>query len=75
MKVIWGEREQEYLFKWDWTTQITLIRLEKLGFARNSAGRAVRIKPTGRRDAHVAGYTTRCLVCEGATGQLSALSP
>src|ERR1700692_1320723 len=29
----------EYFFKRDWTTQITLIRLKKLAFARTSARR------------------------------------
>jgi hypothetical protein len=40
IKVIWGERKQEYFCKRDWTTQITLIRLDKLGFTCKSAGRA-----------------------------------
>ena len=42
IKVIWGERKPEYFFKRDWTTQITLIRLRKLDFARKST------EPRGR---------------------------
>jgi hypothetical protein len=38
-KVICGFGKSEYFFRWGWTGQITLIRLEKLGFARNSVGR------------------------------------
>ena len=32
LKVIWVKREAEYFCKWDWTTQITLIRFNKLDF-------------------------------------------
>lgn len=38
MKVICGERKQEYFFKRGWTPQISLIRLRKLDFARKCAG-------------------------------------
>jgi hypothetical protein len=37
MKLIWGMREENYFCKQDWTGQIRLIRLKKLGFARKSA--------------------------------------
>ena len=43
--MIWGFGKPEYFFKRDWTTQITLIRLEKLDFTRESAetcGKAMR---------------------------------
>jgi hypothetical protein len=36
-KVICGEPKQEYFFKEDWTTQISLIRLKKLDSARKCA--------------------------------------
>jgi hypothetical protein len=45
MKVICGERKQEYFFKRDWTTQITLIRLMKLGFARKRRARGTARSP------------------------------
>jgi hypothetical protein len=34
MELIWGKREAEYFCKRDWTTQITLIRFNKLACAR-----------------------------------------
>jgi hypothetical protein len=34
IEVIWVKREAEYFCKWDWTTQITLIRFNKSGFSR-----------------------------------------
>jgi hypothetical protein len=34
MQLIWVGRESEYFCKGDWTTQITLIRLNKIAFAR-----------------------------------------
>jgi hypothetical protein len=34
LEVIWVRREAEYFCKWDWTTQITLIRFNKLDFCR-----------------------------------------
>jgi hypothetical protein len=37
--VIWVRGEQKYFCKWDWTAQISLIRLNKFAVARNSAGR------------------------------------
>jgi hypothetical protein len=36
--VIWVRGEQKYFCKWDWTTQISLTRLNKFAVARNSAG-------------------------------------
>ena len=36
MEVIWLEWEEEYLLRRDWTTRITLIRLNKLAVARKS---------------------------------------
>jgi hypothetical protein len=38
LEVIWANREAEYFCKWDWTTQITLIRLKKLVFWRKAPG-------------------------------------
>jgi hypothetical protein len=35
MPLIWGRREAEYFFKQGWTTQISLILLDKLVFPRN----------------------------------------
>jgi hypothetical protein len=32
LKVIWVNRKQQYFFRRDWTTQITLIRFRKLSF-------------------------------------------
>jgi hypothetical protein len=37
--LIWVRREAEYFLKLDWTGQISLIRLTKFRFSRNSAGR------------------------------------
>jgi len=34
--VIWVKCEAEYFFKWDWTTQISLIRFNKLGFSETA---------------------------------------
>src|SRR5229473_4276921 len=36
--VIWVRVEQKYFCKWDWTTQISLTRLNKFAVVRNSAG-------------------------------------
>ena len=36
MQVIWVRREREYFLLEDWTTQITLIRLDKFAVARKS---------------------------------------
>jgi hypothetical protein len=36
IKVICGFGKSEYFLQRDWTTQITLIPLEKLGFTRKS---------------------------------------
>jgi len=33
ISVIWVNRERKYFLKQDWTTKITLIRLNKLAFA------------------------------------------
>src|SRR5260370_37710631 len=38
LKVIWGKREANYFCKRGWTTQITLIRLNKLAFSRTAPG-------------------------------------
>jgi hypothetical protein len=43
--VIWVKREEEYFCKADWTTQITLIRLNNLASARTSVARAVLRSP------------------------------
>ena len=75
MKVIWGERKQEYFFKRDWTTQITLIRLDKLGFARKSAARAGKARGSDQANGSAQRDATCDTLGEGATGQLSALSP
>jgi hypothetical protein len=37
LEVIWVRREAEYFSQWDWTTQITLIRFNKLAFWRRGA--------------------------------------
>jgi hypothetical protein len=34
--LIWVRREMENFLMWDWTTQITLIRFNKIAFLRNS---------------------------------------
>jgi hypothetical protein len=39
-KLICDFGKSEYFFEWDWTGQITLIRLRKLDFRRKSAGGA-----------------------------------
>ena len=39
VKVIWVSREAEYFCNRDWTTQITLIRFNKLAFWRKLPGR------------------------------------
>jgi hypothetical protein len=36
MRLIWVGREMENFLMWDWTTQITLIRLNKTAFLRKS---------------------------------------
>jgi hypothetical protein len=36
LEVIWVRRKPIYFCKWDWTTQITLIRLNKLAFWRKA---------------------------------------
>ncbi len=41
IEVIWVRREREYFFSWDWTGQITLIRLNNLACARK------RLSPNG----------------------------
>jgi hypothetical protein len=38
LEVIWVRRKPIYFCKPDWTTQITLIRLNKLVFSRNAPG-------------------------------------
>src|SRR5260370_31904283 len=45
IEVIWVKREAEYFCKWDWTTQITLIRLNNLACARTLVARAVLRSP------------------------------
>jgi hypothetical protein len=42
--LIFASEKQNYFFERDWTTQITLIRLKKLGFARTSAERAGKVR-------------------------------
>jgi hypothetical protein len=57
----------EYFFKRDWTTQITLIWLKKLDFARTPSERAGKASSqdeaggSARRAAREAGHATRCL--------------
>jgi hypothetical protein len=46
MPLIWVNREAEYFFEKDWTTQITLIGLGKFVFTRNRRGG--RIRPMAR---------------------------
>ena len=38
MPLIWVNREAEYFLRRDWTTQITLIGLEKFDFTRKRRG-------------------------------------
>jgi hypothetical protein len=38
MDLIWGNREQIYFCKWEWTDQIRLIRLNKSVFCENCLG-------------------------------------
>jgi hypothetical protein len=38
MQVIWAKREREYFCKGDWTASISLIRFNKLGWARRFVG-------------------------------------
>jgi hypothetical protein len=38
MDLIWGNREQIYFCKWEWTGQIRLIRLNKSVFCENCPG-------------------------------------
>jgi hypothetical protein len=33
-RLIWVSEKQKYFFQWDWTGQITLIRLNKFDFTR-----------------------------------------
>jgi hypothetical protein len=47
-KVICDFGKTEYFFRRDWTGRNSLIRLEKLGFTRKTAGRSM--KPAGRGD-------------------------
>jgi hypothetical protein len=35
MRLIWVGREMENFLIWDWTTQITLIRFNKIAFCGN----------------------------------------
>jgi hypothetical protein len=35
MRLIWVRREMENFLMWDWTTQITLIRFNKIAFCGN----------------------------------------
>jgi hypothetical protein len=51
-KVICGFGKPEYFFKQDWTGRNSLIRLEKLDFARKSAARAGGRSPVGRMGPH-----------------------
>jgi hypothetical protein len=78
IKLICGFGKPEYFFKQDWTTQITLIRLRKFDFTRKSAGRAGKTRSPDQANQPAGaprGRDMRHEVCEGATDQLSALSP
>ena len=70
IKLIWDFGKPEYFFRRGWTTQITLIRLEKLDFTRKGAGRAEGHAPGSSRRLGVplAKRDMRHDVCEGATG-------
>jgi hypothetical protein len=61
VRVIWGDREQEYFCGRDWTGQITLKSLQKINLPRTSA-----ICPTGRTRGRTAGCCTSSAAADGS---------
>jgi hypothetical protein len=52
IELIWVNRERKCFFKWDWTAQITLIRLDKFVPARSDGVAKIgglRLAKSGRR--------------------------
>jgi hypothetical protein len=61
--VIWVRGKQKYFCRWDWTAQISLIRLNKFAVARNSAGQTR--TPFGRRKHHPQQTTSNVRIVVG----------